>query len=51
LLDAVVLSDFLPQFQFERLLKGVQTVAVGERVHIPRHKRGVTVSYDVVHLI
>jgi hypothetical protein len=50
-LDAVVLSDFLPQSQFERLLEQVRSVATGKRVNVPRHKRGATVSYSALRRV
>jgi len=51
LLDAVVLRDFLPREQFHRLLTRVLKLTDGERVHIPRHKRGETVAYETLEQI
>lgn len=51
MLDAVILPDFLPRNQFERLLQRVQKLTDGERVHIPRHKRGATVAYETLQQI
>ena len=41
--------DFLPESVFAILRNGAERQAQSERVHIPVHKRGATISYHALH--
>lgn len=45
----VAVSDFLAEGAFATLLSAIDSQARHERVHIPVHKRGATISYHELH--
>src|SRR5262245_15197849 len=45
----VSISDFLPDATFTVLRNAAERQAQSERVHIPVHKRGATISYHDLH--
>jgi hypothetical protein len=45
----VSIHDFLPDVLFQRLRKLAQRHVQSERVHIPMHKRGASISYHALH--
>ena len=45
----VSVHDFLPESMFKTLRDVAERQALSERVHIPVHKRGATISYHALH--
>ena len=45
----VAIPDFIPQRRLEAFQEEVETcLASAQRVHIPQHKRGETISYQTL---
>jgi hypothetical protein len=45
----ISVADFLPHILFQRLRSVAERQVQSERVHIPIHKRGATLSYHALH--